>query len=216
MIRRILILFTVGLLGVFLPVLSWAGNKDITPLATTPPASEMKAPVETSTFVTAQEEGDYIIGPGDVLDISVWKDEALTRSCVVRPDGFISFPLIGDVRASGKTSQQLKLEMERRLIRYVPGLTLSLEIKQINSMIVYVIGKVNIPGRFVVNANIDVLQALSTAGGLNPFAKENDIKIFRKDKDETTIFPFQYDKVVDGKRLEQNIQLNRGDIVVVP
>jgi len=216
MIQRILILFTVGLLGVFLPVLSWAGNKDITPLATTPPASEMKAPVETSTFVTAQEEGDYIIGPGDVLDISVWKDEALTRSCVVRPDGFISFPLIGDVRASGKTSQQLKLEMESRLIRYVPGLTLSLEIKQINSMIVYVIGKVNIPGRFVVNANIDVLQALSTAGGLNPFAKQNDIKIFRKDKDETTIFPFQYDKVVDGKRLEQNIQLNRGDIVVVP
>jgi len=216
MIRRILILFTVGLLGVFLPVLSWAGNKDITPLATTPPASEMKAPVETSTFVTAQEEGDYIIGPGDVLDISVWKDEALTRSCVVRPDGFISFPLIGDVRASGKTSQQLKLEMERRLIRYVPGLTLSLEIKQINSMTIYVIGKVNIPGRFVVNANIDVLQALSTAGGLNPFAKQNDIKIFRKGKDETIIFPFQYDKVVDGKRLEQNIQLNRGDIVVVP
>jgi polysaccharide export outer membrane protein len=216
MIQRILIFFTVGLLGVFLSVLSWAGNKDITPLATTPPASEMKAPVETSAFVTAQEEGDYIIGPGDVLDISVWKDEALTRSCVVRPDGFISFPLIGDVRASGKTSQQLKLEMENRLIRYVPGLTLSLEIKQINSMIVYVIGKVNIPGRFVVNANIDVLQALSTAGGLNPFAKENDIKIFRKDKDETTIFPFQYDKVVDGKRLEQNIQLNRGDIVVVP
>ena len=83
-------------------------------------------------------------------------------------------------------------------------------------MTIYVIGKVNIPGRFVVNANIDVLQALSTAGGLNPFAKENDIKIFRKDKDETTIFPFQYDKVVNGKRLEQNIQLNRGDIVVVP
>ena len=216
MIRRILILFTVGLLGVFLPALSWAGNKDITPLATTPSASEMKAPAETSTFVTAQEEGDYIIGPGDVLDISVWKDEALTRSCVVRPDGFISFPLIGDVRASGKTSQQLKLEIESRLIRYVPGLTLSLEIKQINSMTIYVIGKVNIPGRFVVNANIDVLQALSTAGGLNPFAKQNDIKIFRKDKDETTIFPFQYDKVVDGKRLEQNIQLNRGDIVVVP
>ena len=216
MIRRILILFTVGLLGVFLPALSWAGNKDITPLATTPSASEMKAPAETSTLVTAQEEGDYIIGPGDVLDISVWKDEALTRSCVVRPDGFISFPLIGDVRASGKTSQQLKLEIESRLIRYVPGLTLSLEIKQINSMTIYVIGKVNIPGRFVVNANIDVLQALSTAGGLNPFAKENDIKIFRKDKEETTIFPFQYDKVVDGKRLEQNIQLNRGDIVVVP
>jgi polysaccharide export outer membrane protein len=216
MIQRTLILFTVGLLGVFLTVLSWAGNKDITPLATTPPASEMKAPVEASTFVKAQEEGDYIIGPGDVLDISVWKDEALTRSCVVRPDGFISFPLIGDVRASGKTSQQLKLEIESRLIRYVPGLTLSLEIKQINSMIVYVIGKVNIPGRFVVNANIDVLQALSTAGGLNPFAKQNDIKIFRKGKDETIIFPFQYDKVVDGKRLEQNIQLNRGDIVVVP
>ena len=151
-----------------------------------------------------------------MLDISVWKDEALTRSCVVRPDGFISFPLIGDVLAAGRTSSQLKSEMEGRLTRYVPGVTLSLEIKQINSMIIYVIGKVNNPGRFILNVDVNVLQALAIAGGLNIYAKRNKIKIFRHGSNETTIYPFEYDEVVEGKRLEQNIYLRRGDVVVIP
>jgi len=153
---------------------------------------------------------------GDVLDISVWKDETLTRTCVVRPDGAISFPLIGEVQTSGKTASQLKAEMEKKLERFVPGVTLSVDIKQINSMIIYVIGKVNTPGRIVTNADVDVLQALATAGGLNVYAKRNSIKIFRDEKDQTTIFPFQYDEIVEGKRLEQNIKLKRGDVVVVP
>jgi polysaccharide export outer membrane protein len=136
--------------------------------------------------------------------------------CVVRPDGFISFPLIGNLRAAGKTAAQIKSEMEGRLARYIPGVVLNAEIKEINSMIIYVIGKVNNPGRFILNTDINVLQALAAAGGLNIFAKRNSIKIFRHNSDETTIYPFEYDQVIDGKRLEQNIYLRRGDVVVVP
>jgi len=168
-----------------------------------------------ASAATRPEQG-YLIGPGDVLDISVWKDEALTRACVVRPDGLISFPLIGEIMATGRTVTDLKAEMADKLVRFVPEIVLSVDIKQINSMIVYVIGKVNAPGRFALTVNVNVLQALSTAGGLNPYAKSRKIKIFREGTGETTIFPFDYDEVVDGRHLEQNILLKRGDVVVVP
>jgi polysaccharide export outer membrane protein len=87
---------------------------------------------------------------------------------------------------------------------------------QVNSMLIYVIGKVNHPGRFVLNTNVNVLQALATAGGLNSFAKRNKIKIFRETNGETHIFPFEYDSVTEGENLEQNVMLERGDVVVVP
>ena len=96
---------------------------------------------------------DYIIGPGDVLDISVWKDEALTKMVMVLPDGKISFPLIGQIEAGGKTVTQLRAVLEKKLKRYVPDLTLSLLVSQVNSMMVYVIGRVNNPGRFALNTN---------------------------------------------------------------
>ena len=168
------------------------------------------------TAWAAEEDTDYIIGPGDALDISVWKDESLTKSVVVLPDGKISFPLIGQVVAGGKTVAQLKKEVEEKISPYVPDVTLSLEVKQVNSMLVYVIGRVNTPGRFTLNVNVNVLQALSIAGGLNPFAKRNSIKIFRQERDKTLILDFEYDRVVDGKHLRQNIMLQRGDVVVVP
>ena len=163
-----------------------------------------------------EEEKDYVIGPGDVLDISVWKDETLTRSVVVLPDGKISFPLIGEVMARGKTVAQLKKEIEGKLASFVPDITLSFEVKQVNSMLIYVIGRVNNPGRFLLNVNANVLQALSMAGGLTPFAKRDKIRIFRQEGDKTNIINFQYDSVVEGKHLEQNIMLRRGDVVVVP
>ena len=170
-----------------------------------------------SSMVWAGEEGgDYLIGPGDILDISVWKDETLTRTVVVLPDSKISFPLIGEVVAGGKTVAQLKKEIEGKLAPFVPDITLSLEVKQVNSVLIYVIGRVNAPGRFALNVNVNVLQALSIAGGFNPFAKRDKIKVFRQEGDKTNIFNFQYDSVVEGKNLEQNIMLKRGDVVVVP
>jgi polysaccharide export outer membrane protein len=198
MVRTILALMMIGLMGSSTP----AHAEGLSGSAPSPAAASV--------------EQSYRIGPGDVLDVSVWKDEALTRSCVVRPDGFISFPLIGDVPVSGKTVFGLKSEMEDKLRRFVPEVVLYLDVKQVNSLIIYVIGKVNNPGRFTLGVDVDVLQALATAGGLNVFAKGGKIKIFRLGKNETTIFPFDYDAVVDGKHLEQNIYLKRGDVVVVP
>lgn len=159
---------------------------------------------------------DYAIGAGDILDISVWKNEELTKQVPVLPDGKISFPLIGVILAEGKTVEQLKKEVEEKLTRYIPNPTLSVVVRQVNSLLIYVIGKVNNPGVFPLNTNVNVLQALSMARGMNPFAKRNNIRIFREQGDTTKIFDFQYDKVSEGSYLEQNIQLRRGDIIVVP
>jgi polysaccharide export outer membrane protein len=170
----------------------------------------------TSTLWAADNPPDYTVGPGDVLDISVWKDEALTKSSVVLPDGKIFFPLIGELSVGGKTVPQIKAEIEAKIIRYVPNVVLSVDVRQLNSMTVYVIGKVNSPGRFMMNGYINVLQALSSAGGLNPFAKKGEIKIFRQDGNRTVIHAFDYEEVAAGSNLEQNIPLKRGDVIVVP
>ena len=158
---------------------------------------------------------DYIIGAGDVLEISVWKNEDLTKLLTVLPDGKISFPLIGEVMAEGKTLAQFKKELESKISRYVPDPVLSVVIQQLNSNMIYVIGKVRNPGRFALNSDIRALQGLALAGGLNPFAEQNKIRIFREEGGKTLIFHFRYDDVSTGKRMEQNIWLKRGDIIVV-
>lgn len=159
---------------------------------------------------------DYIIGPGDVLDVSVWKVEELTKMVTVLPDGKIGFPLVGRIPAAGKTVDELSDELEKKLIKFVPDLNLSVVVHQVNSMMVYVIGRVNHPGRFVLNANVNVLQALAMAGGLNPFAEEGKIKIFRQEGNETELINYDYSDVVKGKDLGQNIMLRRGDVIFVP
>jgi polysaccharide export outer membrane protein len=188
----------------------------IPPAGEKAPAGSSAAAAGTDNVVLPVAGPDYVIGAGDVLDISVWKDEALTKSAIVRPDGKISFPLIGEIEAAGKMVPQLKQEMEERLAKYVTDLVFSLEVRQINSMVIYVVGRVNSPGRFALNANVNVLQALAMAGGLNPFAGRDKIKIFRQESGRTKVLPFQYNDVVDGKNLEENIELHRGDVIVVP
>jgi polysaccharide export outer membrane protein len=171
---------------------------------------------EKAAAVPSPMVADYLIGPGDVLYISVWKDESLTRNVPVRPDGKISFPLIGEIIAGGKSVSQLKEEIEKKISPYVPSPTVSVGIQAINSLLVYVIGRVNNPGRFVLNTNINVLQALAMAGGCNSFANKNDIKIFREEQVRTQILEFKYDDVTRGEHLEQNVTLRRGDVIVVP
>lgn len=157
----------------------------------------------------------YTIGPGDILDVSVWKNNELTKLVPVLPDGYISFPLVGEIRAAGKTVSEFKKYLEDKLLPYMPEPSLSVIVKEVNIKI-YVIGKVNRPGIFGLNTNINVLQALTMAGGLNPFAKRNEIKILRKIGNETKIYAFIYDDVADGKNLGQNIDVERGDVIVVP
>ena len=158
----------------------------------------------------------YVIGTGDVLFISVWKDEALTNQVVVLPDRTIAFPLIGEIQAAGKTVATLKAEFEEKLKHYLPDPTLTVTVQQMNSMQIYIIGRVNRPGSYPLNTHLNVLQALSIAGGLNPFADRKKIKIFRNNGDEKTIYRFNYDDVTKEEKLDQNIALKRGDTIVVP
>lgn len=173
-------------------------------------------PLQAAEELPAVAGKSYRIGPGDVLDVSVWKDEAQSKVVVVLPDGTISLPLIGEIVAAGKTVVQLKEEISGKVARFVPDPVLTVIVQQVNSMMVYVIGKVNKPGRFALNTNVNVLQALTMAGGLNPFAKREQIRIMREGQEGTKIFEFDYDEVSAGENLEQNIKLERGDMVVVP
>lgn len=158
----------------------------------------------------------YQLGPEDIVMISVWKDEHLTREVVVRPDGMISFPLIGDVSATGHTVEDLRLEITKRLARYIPNPHVSVSALKLQSYKIYVMGRVNKPGEYLVGHYTDVLQALSLAGGLTPFASENDIKIIRRDTGEGRVFGFRYGDIQKGRDLKQNILLQRGDVVMVP
>jgi polysaccharide export outer membrane protein len=161
-------------------------------------------------------QADYLVGPGDLLDIGVWKDEALTRKVVVLPDGKIAFPLVGQIQAGGRSVADITKELEQKLSRFVPNVELSVAVNQVKSMIIYVIGRVTKPGHFELTTDVNVLQALAMAGGLNPFAKRGDIKIFRETGGATKVFTFDYDSASSGEDISKNIKLKRGDLIVVP
>lgn len=160
--------------------------------------------------------GEYRIGPEDILDISVWREETLQRKVVVRPDGGISFPLVGDLQVSGKTTDMIKVEITEKLKKYIPEPAVTVALDKVEGYRIYVLGKVNKPGQYVVGRYIDVLQALTLAGGLTPFASENNIKILRRENSKEIVFPFVYSAVRSGQDLEQNIILKSNDVVVVP
>jgi len=178
--------------------------------------SSGRSHAEEGAGKAAVVSGDYLIGPGDQLGIEVWKDPSLTRTVVVLPDGKIVFPLIGELTAGGKSVESLKKEIAQRIEAYVPDTVLTLEVKQINSLFIYVLGRVNNPGRPQLTGNVNVLQALAMAGGLNPFARRSDIRILRQEGGKTRVIHFNYDEVTSGERMEDNIELKRGDVLFVP
>jgi polysaccharide biosynthesis/export protein len=172
---------------------------------------------ESTTAAMASEvDPEYQLGAEDVMLISVWKDEQLTREVVVRPDGMFSFPLIGDVQAEDRTVDQIRTDLVQRLTKYIPNANVSVAVMKVVSYKVYVVGRVNKPGEYLIGHYTDVLQALSLAGGLTPFAAENDIKVMRRVGREQHAIPFRYGDMRKGRALEQNIVLQRGDVVMVP
>ena len=175
----------------------------------------LQAQEDTKT-VTGNDASSYGVQAGDLLEISVWKEEGLQKDVLVRPNGGISFPLIGDLAAQGKTVEQIGSEIAARLTSYVPKPAVTVAVKQVVGNKVYVIGRVNKPGDFIVVQKIDVMQALSMAGGTTSFAKLNDIKILRRVGNRQSVIGFKYPEVVKGRNVEQNIILQSGDIVVVP
>jgi len=158
----------------------------------------------------------YVVQPGDVLGISVWKETDLQLEIIVRPDGVFTLPLIGEVDARGQTIEDLRRETSRRFHHFIPDAEVSVFAKKLLGNKIFVIGKVNRPGEIILNSNIDVLQALSKAGGTTPFAEVDNIKILRRDGDSQHVFTFEYSTVEEGLEMEQNIILKSGDIVVVP
>ena len=173
-------------------------------------ADPPRAPVADNTT------SRYEVQPGDVLQVSVWKEADLSQQVLVRPDGGFSFPLAGDVSAIGKTVEELRLELTQRLGKLIPDAFVTVAVQEIRGNKVYVIGQVNRPGEFVVNPRIDVMQALSLAGGTTAFASPNDIFVLRREAGAQRRLPFNFSDVTRGKQLEQNILLRSGDVVVVP
>jgi polysaccharide export outer membrane protein len=170
----------------------------------------------SESFTETAQEQSYILGPEDVLMISVWKDEHLTKEAVVRPDGMISFPLVGDVKAADRTVEEVRADLTKQLSKFIPTPHVSVAVTKLLSYRIYVLGRVNRPGEYMVGHNTDVLQALSLAGGVTPYAAENDIKIMRRQRGEQRVFEFRYGDAKKGKDLAQNIVLQRGDVVMVP
>lgn len=161
-------------------------------------------------------QGSYLIGPGDILFISVWKEEGMQSEVQVRPDGAITFPLVGEIVTSGMSVEDLKKVLEVRLSKYIPNPVITVNVLRTISNKIYVLGKVVRPGEYIATHYMDVLQALSLAGGLTPYADSDDIKIIRTVNEKKHIRIFDYDEVISGDRLDMNIELQAGDTVVVP
>jgi len=163
------------------------------------------------------DEALYTVKAGDVLSIAVWKEPDLTSNAVlVRPDGTFSVPLVGQVDARGKNVQELQNLVTERLRKYIADPVVTVSVQEVKGNKVYVIGQVTKPGDFVVNPSVNVMQALSMAGGGTAFASLNNIIILRRSPAGQVALPFHYNDVVHGKDLQQNVELQAGDIVVVP
>jgi polysaccharide export outer membrane protein len=161
-------------------------------------------------------DADYKIGPQDILRIDVWKELEISRTAPVRPDGKISLPLLNDVQAAGLTPMQLAAVIGEGLKKYITNPQVTVSVAEINSRRIYVTGEVLKPGAFPLLPNMTVLQALSSSGGFSQFARVKNIYVLRKEEGKDVKHPFNYRDVVSGKKPEQNILLEPGDVIVVP
>lgn len=173
--------------------------------------------VISAFFTAAHAEPElYTVNPGDVLEISVWNEDALQHELRVLPDGSISFPLAGNMSVAGKSIPQIQAALKEKLAEFIADPMVNISVKATEGNAVYVIGQVKTPGQFVMYQPLDVMQALSLAGGLTAFAKSNDIKVLRRHGDKSEAIDFEYSEVEGGENLGINQRLHSGDVVVVP
>lgn len=164
---------------------------------------------------------DFLLGPEDVIEVTVWRNQDLSRLTVVRPDGMISLPLIGDVKASGFTASQVAEKIAKRLTEFKENPAVSVSVKEVNSYFVYVMGEVARPGKYPLKSYATVLQGVSLAGGFTPFASKNKMAVVRTVRNGTgdehqLRIPTPYDDLVNGKGKIGNFTLISGDTIVVP
>ncbi len=177
--------------------------------------TEASARSATASLGTPND-ADYKIGPQDVLRIDVWKEAEVSRAVPVRPDGKISLPLLNDVQAAGLTPIQLSGVIADGLKKYINDPQVTVSVSEINSRRIYVAGEVTRAGAFPLLPNMTVLQALSSSGGFTQFARLKNIYVLRVEEGKQVKHPFNYKDVVSGKKPEQNILLQPGDVIVVP
>ncbi|MEW6442054.1 MAG: polysaccharide biosynthesis/export family protein [bacterium] len=179
--------------------------------ACTAPQEEPAPPIVKRTAATEA----YVIGPEDVLEISVWQNQDLSRTVTVRPDGKISLPLLSDLQAAGLTPQELKQEIASGIKPYVDAPEVSVIVQQINSSRFFIQGEVNTPGVYPLRSNVTLSQAVTLAGGFTEFAKKSKIQIFRKWRNSSEIIEANYNMILSGDPAE-DIALRPGDTIVVP
>jgi polysaccharide export outer membrane protein len=183
---------------------------------TTPGLGSASSPAAVPGSESAHEQGDYRIGPEDVLDIAVWNNAAISRTVPVRPDGKISLPLLNDVQAAGLTSMQLRDVLIKKLAEYMPTPEVSVIVREVHSFKVSVLGEVKKPGRHELKSRATVLDALAMAEGLGEFAARGRIVILRPEGNTLKRILFNYNKVVSANGELENFLLLPGDIIVVP
>ncbi len=181
-----------------------------------PSVKELKNESPKVTGKTASFSETYVIGPGDGLDINVWKEPDFSRQVIVRPDGKITLPLIGDVVAAGLTARQLQDKLEKLLKEYVEIPKASVSVTAAHNMRIYLLGNVARPGEIEVTKPITVLEAVSIAGGLTEWAKQSDLRLMRKVNGELKTYRIDYKAIIDGRDPAQNIVLKPGDTIYVP
>jgi polysaccharide export outer membrane protein len=208
MLRRLNIL----LAGLAIALLGSVANV----AAQNPPAAAPQKNAAPSPAPVSVADADYKIGPQDMINIDVWKEQEITRTIPVRPDGKISLPLLNDVQAAGLTAMQLAGSIRDGLTKYINNPQVTVTVTQINSRRVFITGEVAHSGALPLLPNMTVLQALSSAGGFTQFAREKSIYVLRVVDGKQTKIPFNYRDVVRGKHSEQNILLESGDVIVVP
>lgn len=194
---------------------SWAEPPEPAVESTVPASVPSPAPASVPLPAVAPEEA-YRLRPGDVLTVAVWKETDLQGDVLVRPDGGMSFALAGELAVGGHSVADVTAMLEQRIRKYIPDAVVTVAVKSTAGNRVYVIGKVNRPGDFPLLGPIDVMQALTLAGGATPFADTSDIRILRREEGRQKALVFHYGEVERGRRLDQNILLQSGDTVVVP
>lgn len=158
----------------------------------------------------------YLLNAGDVLDISVWNEETLKKTVLVLPDGTVSFPLAGELIAKGKTVSELEQALKNNLSEFLADPVVTVVVANVSGNTVHILGKVQTPGSFVMSQNLNVMQALSLAGGLSAYAKENNIIVLRQQEANQTVIKVRYADIKDGDDISTNIKLNSGDVIVIP
>ena len=200
-------------------IATWACAQNAASATSTPEGSPVVASLSqlTNAITSKPHDDSFVIGPTDVLAISVWKEPDVSRSVPVRSDGKISLPLAGEVQAAGLTPLKLEGEIASKLQNYISNPEVTVIVQQINSQKFNVLGQIARPGSYPLTSSPTILDAIALAGGFRDFAKQKSIYVLRENPDGTkTRLPFNYKDVVKGKNSDQNVKLQPNDTIVVP